>query len=392
MRVVVTTGRRFKAAIIGEEESREDLHQYTVNSNPEEIEVWKEMEQKAQEARLNNPEAMDVYDIDPGQAAVTRSTLQLTLLEDEDEYGTGKGETSWLALGLKLEEAQCVSIHGEQVSRLMKQRLALRTFVRQQGSVLSKAKKLQITTKRQNLDIRLDSFIVQSEQFVNNDTLDALQTLHDQPRTPLPASDTHDYQTDSEHEDNLNNPFITGPAPTILHTAETRPLPLPSTFGFPRISQLGLDSLAEKELKLREGQANDELQGVRMALGEKSFLFRKDVRLAKSKLKKGRAWSKVVGIGRRVQAHRQLYNVSRAAMVSLACPVEMQTKYQVLRREQLRISTAAVRGGTSIGSAEAGSRRQDEPLAWFWTINVQADIAASDMLKECTSTLSNSTT
>ena len=50
MRVVVTTGRRFKAAIVGEEESREDLHQYTVNSNPEEIEVWKEMEQKAQEA------------------------------------------------------------------------------------------------------------------------------------------------------------------------------------------------------------------------------------------------------------------------------------------------------------------------------------------------------
>src|SRR5271154_5193978 len=204
MRVVVTTSRRFKAAIVGEEESREDLHQYTVNSNPEEIEVWKEMEQKAQEARLNNPEAMDVYDIDPGQAAVTRSTLQLTLLEDEDEYGTGKGETSWLALGLKLEEAQCISIHAEQVSRLMKQRLALRTFVRQQGSVLSKAKKLQITTKRQNLDIRLDSFIVQSEQFVNNDTLDALQTLHDQPWTPLPASDTHDYQTDSEHEDNLN--------------------------------------------------------------------------------------------------------------------------------------------------------------------------------------------
>ena len=103
---MVTTGRRFKAAIVSEEESREDLRQYTANSNPEEIEVWKEMEEKCQEVRLTDPEAMDIYDINPGQAAATRSTLQLNLLQDEDEYGTGKGETTWLALGLKLEEAQ----------------------------------------------------------------------------------------------------------------------------------------------------------------------------------------------------------------------------------------------------------------------------------------------
>ena len=47
---MVTTSRWFKAASIGEEESQEDLHQYIVNLNPEEIEVWKEIEQKAQEA------------------------------------------------------------------------------------------------------------------------------------------------------------------------------------------------------------------------------------------------------------------------------------------------------------------------------------------------------
>ena len=55
---------------------------------------------------MTDPEAMDVYDINPGQAAATQSTLQLNLLQDEDEYGTGKGETTGLALGLKLEEAQ----------------------------------------------------------------------------------------------------------------------------------------------------------------------------------------------------------------------------------------------------------------------------------------------
>ncbi|KAF8239510.1 hypothetical protein L208DRAFT_1049219, partial [Tricholoma matsutake] len=157
-------------------------------------------------------------------------------------------------------------------------------------------------------------------------------------------------------------------------------LPLPSTFDFPQITQLGLDSLAEKELKLREGQANDELQGVRMALGEKSFLFRKNLCLATSKNKKRRAWSKVHAISCRVQAHHQVYNAARAARVSLGCSAEMQSKYQVLRQDKLKISTAAVRGGT--GNAEGGSRRQDEPLAWFWTINVQADVKASEMMKE----------
>ncbi|KAF8239120.1 hypothetical protein L208DRAFT_994141, partial [Tricholoma matsutake] len=148
-------------------------------------------------------------------------------------------------------------------------------------------------------------------------------------------------------------------------------LPLPSTFGFPQITQLGLDSLTKKELKLREGQANNELQGVRMALGEKSFLFRKNLCLATSKNKKGRAWSKVHAISCQVQAHCQVYNAARAAMVSLGCSAEMQSKYQVLCWDTLKISTAVVRGGT--GNAEGGSQTQDEPLAWFWTINVQAD-------------------
>ena len=264
--------------------------------------------------------------------------------------------------------------------------MALRTYIRQQGPVLSAAKKLQITTKRQILDTRLDSFIAKSEQFVNDDTLDALQKLHELPSTLVPTSQAPEYQTDSAEEDDHNNPFIIRPPPCMVHTAETRPLPLPSTFGCPQITLLGLAALAEKECKLREGQANDELRGLRMALGEKSFMFRKNVRLAESKLKKGRAWSKVHGVSRRVQAHRQVYNAARAAMVSLGCPAEMQIKYQVLRRDQLKISTAAVRGGTGTGSAEAGSRRQDEPLAWFWTLNVQADGEASDMLKECMST------
>ena len=105
---MVTTGRRFRSAVSGEEESRVDLLHFSANSTPEELEGWKEMERQSQASRLTDPEAMDIYDINPGQAAVTRSTLQISMLEDEDQTATGKGETTWLALGLKLEEAQYV--------------------------------------------------------------------------------------------------------------------------------------------------------------------------------------------------------------------------------------------------------------------------------------------
>ena len=100
------TCRRFKTAVQGEEESRADLDQYTANSNPDELKEWQEIAKQCQQDRLTNPQAMDVYDLDPGQAAITKNTHQLNLIEVEGGTGTGKGEASWLAHGLKLEEAQ----------------------------------------------------------------------------------------------------------------------------------------------------------------------------------------------------------------------------------------------------------------------------------------------
>jgi hypothetical protein len=46
--------------------------------------------------------------MNPSQVVVMQTTLQIYLVENEDKNGAGKGETTWLALGLKLEESQCV--------------------------------------------------------------------------------------------------------------------------------------------------------------------------------------------------------------------------------------------------------------------------------------------
>jgi len=43
--------------------------------------------------------------------------------------------------------------------------------------------------------------------------------------------------------------------------------------------RLGLATMASQELELRQGQANDALEGLRLALGHKSLLFRTKVRV-----------------------------------------------------------------------------------------------------------------
>jgi len=48
---------------------------------------------------------------------------------------------------------------------------------------------------------------------------------------------------------------------------------MPSSLQFAYIQRLGLVTMASQELELRQGQANDALKGLRLALGHKSFLF-----------------------------------------------------------------------------------------------------------------------
>ena len=90
----------------GEAESHTDLDQYTKNTNTSELQSWMDLVKECQEAWLLLPDAMDMYDIDPGQTAATRTQSQLELILAKGENGTGRGETTWLAQGLKLHDAQ----------------------------------------------------------------------------------------------------------------------------------------------------------------------------------------------------------------------------------------------------------------------------------------------
>jgi len=54
---------------------------------------------------------------------------------------------------------------------------------------------------------------------------------------------------------------------------------MPSSLQIADMHRLGLATMVSQELELRQGQANDALEGLRLALGHKSLLFRTKVRV-----------------------------------------------------------------------------------------------------------------
>ncbi|KIK73774.1 hypothetical protein PAXRUDRAFT_20507 [Paxillus rubicundulus Ve08.2h10] len=73
------------------------------------------------------------------------------------------------------------------------------------------------------------------------------------------------------------------------HHAKESYLPFPSSLGRKTCKDLGMDWLAEEELELIKGQANDCLHHLRMALAKKSILFWTKLRHATSQTHTTRA-------------------------------------------------------------------------------------------------------
>ena len=64
---------------------------------------------------------------------------------------------------------------------------------------------------------------------------------------------------------------------------ERAPILLPSQFGKDTLNHPAIIPFAKQEIKLREGQANDALDGLWLALSRKSVLFRTDLQHKKNK-------------------------------------------------------------------------------------------------------------
>ncbi|PCH40609.1 hypothetical protein WOLCODRAFT_150674 [Wolfiporia cocos MD-104 SS10] len=126
--------------------------------------------------------------------------------------------------------------------------------------------------------------------------------------------------------------------------------------------------------ELWQGQANDALHEIRVAIGHKSFLFRNRVRPSNSQKTKTRAWGEVQVVAKMVARHARVYTQARWAMERLRANGDILEKYKVLKPQDLKAITHIM------DNTVQGMRNQ--PMSWIWAVDVAGDTSQSDWLAE----------
>lgn len=254
-------------------------------------------------------------------------------------------------------------------------RIGLRSEVRAGRKARTVDQDLAINKKRHALEVRIEKHQDDAEKYFSPESVEALS---DTP-TDLPGVDWEGSDSGDDEEGETDGPpgfTFSAPLPTITESLpEERQIMLPSVLGHLKCVELGHIKLAQKELKLREGQANDALHSIRMVIGEKSFRFRKQLRNATSKTQKTRSWDFIHNANYKLTQHRLIYSQARRAMIALNAPPEMLEKYQVLKPEDVRTSTA-IQDPNAMG-------QRNNSLPWIWLVHGRSAQGTTTMLKEC---------
>ena len=245
----------------------------------------------------------------------------------------------------------------------LQDRLKLRLHVASLGAKPSNKVRLALIKKRSQLQNRINEFCDQAVKFIPERFHQSIS------KGPDATAGDSEFLSLLEEDPDIPTPFT---PPKVV--AENQFLPFPSTVGVDTLTTAGLDSLVKKELILRKGQANDCLQGVRTHLGEKSFLFRHDLRLADSKVRKTKAWTRLSTVNQKLHKERWVYEKARLAMMQLGASSTDLELYRPLTREDTRVSTAIMKPN------QPGQR--DASLAWFWTISKPSEGVDGDILRE----------
>nr|VWP01792.1 Cytochrome P450 monooxygenase AKT7 (EC (AK-toxin biosynthesis protein 7) [Ganoderma boninense] len=314
-------------------------------SDPAKCDEWKREADAADEARVSDPAAMDIYDVTT-KPLPTRKDVQIMLSQQEliEHGGTDQlGAADWIGNGLRIEETK----------------LAVAYTARRLKATSGTDTRLSLVQQRQRLASAIAAFHKAGRKHMPGYLPGDGGGLEEDP-TVFGA----EWDEDVVGGDRASEPDLAADKP------EDVPIGLPSTFGIEFLAQTGLLDLAKKERDLREGQLNDALQGIRTGIGYKSLLYRAKVRNASSYRAKLRSFDDVHVADEGVRRHVRVYQQARRAMERLFDPddvddahalVAFQTRYKEICREDLRVSTAVIESFTP------GLR--NEHSAWFWNVS-----------------------
>jgi len=309
------------------------------------------------------------------------------LTEEEIGASRHKGHAAWLASGLKIQELQYgLNTFGEISDFNQKKicRLALQALVRKIGSHPTPDQKKDIALRRSWLQDKVDEFQQQAGSMLHTVSDDADDSWGDEYAREIyigaefdgivkgEGDDRYDSAAEELHQTQFSK---STPAKDGTIYAEHVSLNLPSHLGRSWCNGSAAEDLARAELRLREGQLNDTLHQIRIALGHKSYVFRNDVRPARMQRLKTRAWAEVHAVESSVQHHARVYNCVRQAMQDLNADASLLNRYRVLECQDLKIDT------TVIAPDVRGQRNKSLP--WFWSMNVRRDANAGEWMNDC---------
>ena len=260
-------------------------------------------------------------------------------------------------------------------------RLLLQALVRKIGAHPTPDQKRDIALRHSQIQDKVDAFQKQAGSVLHTVSSDADDSWGDDNSEKVytgaefDSVDEEDEVRDSAPQERYQTQSLGNSHPDSHLNAEDILLHLPSYIGRSWCNANAAEDLAKAELRLREGQLNDSLHHIRIALGHKSYLFRNNVRPAHTQRLKTRAWAEVHAAESTVQHHARVYNRARQSIVNLGADDTLLDRYKVLEPQDLKINTAVivpdVRG------------QRNKSLPWFWSIDIQRDANVGAWMNDC---------
>jgi hypothetical protein len=318
------------------------------------------------------------------------------LTEKEISTSGHKGHAAWLASGLKIQEMQYgfgnLLRKASNFETIKIRRISLQAQVRKIGSHPTPDQKREIALSRSRLQDKVDAFQKQAGDVLHAVSSDADDSWGDDCAREIytgsefdgVGEDDNDNDGDNDdgnngnNDDDRHNSAAEGRYQTHSDSridAEYISLHLPSHLGRSWCNRNAAEDLAKAELRLREGQLNDSLHHIRIALGHKSYLFRNDVRPARTQRLKTRAWAEVHAVDSTVQHHARVYNRAWRSLLDLGADASLLDRYKALERQDLKIDT------TVISPNVRGQRNKSLP--WFWSMDVRRDADVGAWMNDC---------
>jgi hypothetical protein len=159
-------------------------------------------------------------------------------------------------------------------------------------------------------------------------------------------------------------------------TPERESITLPSALAPGELDRQSLQPIALVEAELRKGQVTDALEGLRLALGEKSLCFRAEVRNANSQRTTHRAWDRVHKFDADARQCRSTYRYARSALQRLQIEPEYLATLHDVTEDDMKVAGDL--------TDEGRFNQRSDTLAWFWRIG-QTDNSDGPRMQECMS-------